>query len=221
MGFGAHGIALVSFPELAAGKLSALMDRQASRDGYAASRLLATPFDAVALRCALVVLRAMSLSNPLEDAPERVAVDRDEARQRLLPLLRQGERALLNQGADWIDQEVVPSPIENGASLARPRAGIPGPVPPSWRDRARPGHLGCRSSATNPGTSGPALETVEYQTECRFPKRGSMNRHDGSLALDPMREGTRQAHRLSLLWEWITAGFGRSFGQALKRRFPV
>lgn len=104
--FGAHGIALVSFPELAAGKLSALMDRQASRDVYDASRLLSMPFDPVALRCALVLLRAMSRRNPLEDAPEQVTVDRNEARHKLLPLLRQGERTLLDQGTKWTDQLV-------------------------------------------------------------------------------------------------------------------
>jgi hypothetical protein len=82
------------------------MDRQASRDVYDASRLLSTPFDPVALRCALVLLRAMSRRNPLEDAPEQVTVDRDEARQKLLPLLRQEERILLDQGAEWIDQLV-------------------------------------------------------------------------------------------------------------------
>jgi len=96
----------VSFPELAAGKLSALLDRQASRDVYDASRLLGTPFDPVAFRCALVVLRAMSRRDPLDDALEQVTVDHREARQKLLPLLRQEERILLDQGAEWIDQLV-------------------------------------------------------------------------------------------------------------------
>lgn len=48
-----------------------------------------------------------------------------------------------------------------------------------------------------------------------------MNSPDGSLASDTAGEGTRQARRLSLLWEWISAGFGRSSGQGSKRRWAV
>lgn len=48
----------------------------------------------------------MSRRDPLDDAPEQVTVDLDEARQKLLPLLLQEERILMDQGAEWTDQLV-------------------------------------------------------------------------------------------------------------------
>ncbi len=83
---------LMDLHELAAGKLTALIDRSAARDLYDAVRGLSMPgLDRGRLRTALVVYAGMNPHNLAEAAPETLNVTAEEVADRLTPLLRRGE----------------------------------------------------------------------------------------------------------------------------------
>ena len=85
-----HGIRILDFHELAAGKLTALFARNASRDLFDAHHLLTnTKFNLQRLRLAFILYIGMSsIKNPQEISPESLLFDEANFRQQLLPVLR-------------------------------------------------------------------------------------------------------------------------------------
>lgn len=85
-----HGIRVLDFHELAAGKLTALFARNASRDLFDAHHLLTKiPFDSKLLRLAFTLYVAMSsISNPEEISLDLIQFDENDFRHQLLPVLR-------------------------------------------------------------------------------------------------------------------------------------
>lgn len=85
-----HGIRILDFHELAAGKLTALFDRNASRDLFDTHHLLTkTPFSLERLRLAFILYIGMSsIKKPQEISPESLLFDEVDFRQQLLPVLR-------------------------------------------------------------------------------------------------------------------------------------
>lgn len=87
--FAARGIPVVDEHELAAGKLAALLSRQASRDVFDARALLARgSLRPELLRLAFVVYGAASRRDWRTVTPDDVDMSAQDAEQRLLPLLR-------------------------------------------------------------------------------------------------------------------------------------
>ncbi len=90
--FKASDIPVVDVHELAAGKLAALLSRQASRDIFDAHRLLTEiPFDRDRLRLAFVVYGGCSRKDWRTVRVSDAGMDEKEAGQQLLPLLRSGQ----------------------------------------------------------------------------------------------------------------------------------
>ena len=85
-----HGVRILDLHELAAGKLTALFARNASRDLFDAHHLLTkTQFIPEQLRLAFVLYMGMSsINNPQEISPESLLFDESDFRQQLLPVLR-------------------------------------------------------------------------------------------------------------------------------------
>lgn len=85
-----HGIRILDFHELAAGKLTALFARNASRDLFDAHHLLTkTHFNLERLRLAFILYIGMSsIKNPQEISPESLSFNEADFRQQLLPVLR-------------------------------------------------------------------------------------------------------------------------------------
>lgn len=85
-----HGIRTLDFHELAAGKLTALFARNASRDLFDAHHLLTkTQFNTEQLRLAFILYIGMSsIKNPQELTPESILFNEADFRQQLLPVLR-------------------------------------------------------------------------------------------------------------------------------------
>lgn len=84
-----HGIRVLDFHELAAGKLTALFARNASRDLFDVHHLLTkTQYNSEQLRLAFVLYVGMSsIKNPQEISPESLLFDEADFRQQLLPVL--------------------------------------------------------------------------------------------------------------------------------------
>ncbi len=85
-----HGVRILDFHELAAGKLTALFARNASRDLFDAHHLLTKiQFNPEQLRLAFILYIGMSsIKNPQEISPESLLFDEVDFRQQLLPVLR-------------------------------------------------------------------------------------------------------------------------------------
>jgi predicted nucleotidyltransferase component of viral defense system len=85
-----HGIRILDLHELAAGKLTALFARNASRDLFDTHHLLTkTQLDAEQLRLAFILYVGMSsIKDPQQISPEFLLFDEDDFRQQLLPVLR-------------------------------------------------------------------------------------------------------------------------------------
>lgn len=87
-----HGIRILDFHELAAGKLAALFARNASRDLFDAHHLLTkslSQFDREQLRLAFILYIGMSsIHNPQAISPESLSFDESDFRKQLLPVLR-------------------------------------------------------------------------------------------------------------------------------------
>lgn len=95
-------VPVVDVHELAAGKLAALLGRQASRDVFDAHRVLReVSFDRRRLRTAFVVYGAFNRTDWRTVAADDVRMSPKEAEQMLLPLLRAGERPSKAALADW------------------------------------------------------------------------------------------------------------------------
>ena len=95
-----EGVPVVDEHELAAGKLSALLSRRASRDLYDAHGLLTRGgLDPVRLRLAFTVYGAMNRRDWRTVGVEDVALDVQEMRQKLLALLREPEVAMMGDPA--------------------------------------------------------------------------------------------------------------------------
>lgn len=85
-----HKIRILDFHELAAGKLTALFARNASRDLFDAHHLLTKiQFNSELLRLAFVLYLCMSsIKNPQLISPQSLMFDEADFRQQLLPVLR-------------------------------------------------------------------------------------------------------------------------------------
>jgi hypothetical protein len=85
-----HGIRILDSHELAAGKLTALFARNASRDLFDAHYLLTkTQLNLEQLRLAFILYLGMSsIKNPQDISPESLLFDESDFRQQLLPVLR-------------------------------------------------------------------------------------------------------------------------------------
>ena len=85
-----HEIRILDFHELAAGKLTALFARNASRDLFDAHHLLTKiQFQSELLRLAFILYIGMSsIKNPQEISPESLEFDEIDFREQLLPVLR-------------------------------------------------------------------------------------------------------------------------------------
>jgi len=91
--------------ELFAGKLSALMSRQASRDLFDTFNLLTkTSFDFAKLRLALVIYGAMNPKDWRQCSPETIGYTVKEIKEKLLPLLRNNELKPSNDLAAWAEE---------------------------------------------------------------------------------------------------------------------
>jgi predicted nucleotidyltransferase component of viral defense system len=85
-----HGVRILDFHELAAGKLTALFARNASRDLFDAHHLLTkTQFNLEQLRLAFILYIGMSsIKNSQEISPESLIFDEIDFLNQLLPVLR-------------------------------------------------------------------------------------------------------------------------------------
>lgn len=85
-----HEIRILDFHELAAGKLTALFARNATRDLFDAHHLLTKiDFNKEQLRLAFILYVGMSsIKNPQGISPESLLFDESDYRRQLLPLLR-------------------------------------------------------------------------------------------------------------------------------------
>jgi hypothetical protein len=100
--FRASGIPVVDDIELAAGKLSALLSRRASRDLFDAHHVLTRAgFDRRRLRVAFVVYGGINRKDWRTVRVEDVEFDDAELRQRLIPLLREEFLKGLGQPKEW------------------------------------------------------------------------------------------------------------------------
>ncbi len=82
--------AVLNIHELAAGKLSALFDRSASRDWFDAHYLLTKmPLDKKKLKLAFVIYLAMTKIDLAHLVPEKIDFDLTDLRNRLIPVMRQ------------------------------------------------------------------------------------------------------------------------------------
>jgi predicted nucleotidyltransferase component of viral defense system len=88
-----HKIPVLDLHELAAGKLCALIDRQAGRDLFDAYHLLKKPnLDDKKLRLALVVYSGMNRKRDIRKImPHDISFDIDEIKNRLIPLLNKND----------------------------------------------------------------------------------------------------------------------------------
>jgi predicted nucleotidyltransferase component of viral defense system len=101
-------VPVVDVHELAAGKLAALLGRQASRDVFDAHRVLReVSFDRRRLRTAFVVYGAFNRTDWRTVAVDDVKMSPKEVEQMLLPLLRTGERPPRSALADWTSNLVA------------------------------------------------------------------------------------------------------------------
>jgi predicted nucleotidyltransferase component of viral defense system len=89
-----HGIRILDFHELAAGKLTALFARNASRDLFDAHHLLTKiQFNLERLRLAFILYIGMSsIKDPQAISPESLLFDEVDFRQQLLPVLRNAKK---------------------------------------------------------------------------------------------------------------------------------
>ena len=106
------GVSSVEFPvvdqhELAAGKLAALLGRQASRDVFDAHRLLKdATLDRRQLRQAFVVYGGCNRRDWREVSADVVGMSPVEAERKLLPLLRTAERPRKGELGAWTERLV-------------------------------------------------------------------------------------------------------------------
>lgn len=105
--FMAQGIPVLDIHELAAGKLSALFGRHASRDLFDAHALLGQDnLDQEKLRLGFVVYGACSRKDWRTVSPEDIRCDHRELQQQLVPVLRQGVVPTGEDTGAWIEQLV-------------------------------------------------------------------------------------------------------------------
>jgi predicted nucleotidyltransferase component of viral defense system len=94
--------------ELTAGKLAALLARRASRDVFDAHALLASPgLDAARLRLGFVVYGGISRKDWRTVSPADVAIEPNEVRTQLLPLLRADRAPARREVAAWTGKLVA------------------------------------------------------------------------------------------------------------------
>ena len=99
----AEGIPILDIHELAAGKLTALFSRHASRDLFDAHRLLTSQqLDSERLRLGFVAYGAMNRRDWREVRPEDVDFEVKEVRDQLLPTVRSDFFATLPDRDSWV-----------------------------------------------------------------------------------------------------------------------
>ncbi len=88
-----QAIPLVSYEEVVAGKLSALLGRDASRDLFDAYQILCTgkDVDKSKLKTAFLAYYVMEAENPVEIPVEKISFSRQDVVNRLRPVLRNDE----------------------------------------------------------------------------------------------------------------------------------
>lgn len=110
-------IPVLDFHEIAAGKLAALLARQASRDLFDAHQLLTRGgFDAAKLRLGFVLYGAMNRKDWRSVAIDDVGCDTQELENELRPVVRKALLAQQNAG-DWAEQMVAACRKELAAVL--------------------------------------------------------------------------------------------------------
>lgn len=103
----ARGVKVLDLHELAAGKLTALLARRASRDLFDAHQLLATQsFDERRLRLAFVLYGAMNRRDWRTVGVDDVTANPRELRNQLAPTLRTGAIKEMGQG-EWWTRELI------------------------------------------------------------------------------------------------------------------
>jgi predicted nucleotidyltransferase component of viral defense system len=96
---------LLDFHELAAGKLTALLDRGAGRDIFDAYHLFQYQnLEIEKLRLCFVIYAAMSHKrNFLKIEPNQIAVDREDLKNKLIPVLKQNFNQNFSSISAWTD----------------------------------------------------------------------------------------------------------------------
>ena len=85
-------MAILDMHELAAGKLHALLGREASRDLFDSNQILSTwPFDPQKLRLAFTVYAAMERDNWQRISPDNIQFTIKDVRDKLIPVLKNSE----------------------------------------------------------------------------------------------------------------------------------
>lgn len=101
----ANGIPTLSLQELAAGKLVALITRQATRDLFDSKELLlGNDLNLITLRTPLVVYGAMSPFDWRLATPAKVGFRAEELRETLLPVLNRKVRTQVEQDPEWANR---------------------------------------------------------------------------------------------------------------------
>ncbi len=98
-----HHIPILDPHELSAGKLVALIDRKTGRDLFDAWHLLtSTNLDMKKLRLALIIYSGISRKVDLRRlTPQDIGVDVTDLNNRLIPLIRKKELAMIGRTSDW------------------------------------------------------------------------------------------------------------------------
>ena len=115
--YSATQIPVLDLHELAAGKLTALLDRQASRDLFDAHQLLTqSDFDPAKLRLAFVLYGAMSRKDWRTVAIDDVGYDHRELENQLIPVVR-AELLAKRKAGDWAKNMIAECRDRLGAVL--------------------------------------------------------------------------------------------------------
>lgn len=103
-----HNIPILDPHELSAGKLSALIDRKTGRDLFDAYHLLTkSNLNMPKLRLALIIYSAINRKVDLRKlTPETISVDITNLKNRLIPLMRKNDLALINNTSNWANKLV-------------------------------------------------------------------------------------------------------------------
>jgi len=105
--FQARNLPILDIHELAAGKLSALFSRQASRDLFDAHALLSRgDLEREKLRVGFVVYGACSRKDWRTLSPDDIRCDQRELQQQLVPVLRGDAAPVCGEMNDWMERLV-------------------------------------------------------------------------------------------------------------------
>jgi len=118
-GVQACGFPVLDLHELAAGKLAALLSRQASRDLFDVHRLLSEEgLDPARLRLVFLVYGGMNRKDWREVSVDGVSVTRREVETQLLPVLRGNAAPDRDEMDEWINSMV--DGVKDGLSIVLP-----------------------------------------------------------------------------------------------------